>query len=257
MALPFLLGLKLHSTNTDLIPEAIALWEKNIFQYIELYVIPDSYGTTHEKWKDCKIPFVIHAAHSLHGVNFALSSQENKNASIFHEAKQFADELNVDSIIIHGGHTGTIAETIRQAALLLDSRLVLENKPKVGIKNEKCVGWSPEEFKAAFESNVFKGFVLDFCHAACAAFSVGKKPMDLVNDLALIKPGIFHLSDGDIQSEKDKHYRLGKGTLPLSKFIRVVPKNCHLTLETPRNAEMGLSEFAEDVDFLKTTVNSI
>ena len=52
-------------------------------------------------------------------------------------------------IIVHGGHTGNIEETIRQVAQLNDSRIILENKPKVGINDEACVGWSPDEFRIA------------------------------------------------------------------------------------------------------------
>ena len=67
---------------------------------------------------------------------------------------------------------------------------------------------------------------------------------------------MFHLSDGDSHSEKDEHYRLGTGTLPLIEFVRVVTKNSHLTLEIARSAERGLEEFVEDVDILKRISNS-
>lgn len=37
------IGLKLWSINTDMINKAIKLYEQNYFDYIELYVVPDSY----------------------------------------------------------------------------------------------------------------------------------------------------------------------------------------------------------------------
>lgn len=257
MRLPFKVGLKLYSINTDLILEAESLWHKDFFQYIELYTIPGSYSSTHKKWQTCHIPFVIHAPHSLHGMNLSWASQWEQNLTRFKEAQEFADMLNVDRIVVHGGHTGSIVETIRQVGEFSDSRVFLENKPKVGINNEACVGWSPDEFQLASASGVFKGFVLDFGHAACAALSVGKRTMDFVNEFIKFKPGIFHLSDGDCYSEKDTHYHLGTGTLALKKFVCVVPKDSYLTLEVPLDSEEGLQEFVEDVHVLGKIANSI
>ena len=90
MHLPFQLGLKLHSTNTDLISDAIALWKEDIFQYIELYIIPNSYVSTIEMWKNCQIPFIIHAPHSFHGINLAIASQRVQNCKLFEETQKFA-----------------------------------------------------------------------------------------------------------------------------------------------------------------------
>ena len=251
MNFPFHIGLKLHSTDTELISNAIALWEEDIFQYIELYIIPGSYVSTIELWGNCHIPFIIHAPHSFHGINLAVSSQWMQNCKLFMETQRFADKLNGERIIVHGGHTGSIEETIHQAEQLKDSRIILENKPKVGINNEVCVGWSPDEFQLAQASGVFAGFVLDFGHAACAALSVGKKTMELVEELLAFEPEVFHLSDGDQYSEKDTHYNLGKGNLELAEFLCIIPQDTYLTLETPCDYSQGLRNFVQDIYFLK------
>ena len=251
MRFPFNIGLKLHSINTDLIPAVVSLLDKDYFQYIELYIIPGSYPGTHEKWQSCRVPFVIHAPHSFHNMNLAVRSLQEGNIHRFEEAQNFANKLNADGIIVHGGHRGSIKETILQAKLLDDPRILLENMPKVGINEEACVGWSPEDFELAFASDVFKGFVLDFGHANCAALSIQRETMNLILDFLTFNPEVFHLSDGDAFSEKDTHFNLGKGNLPLEKFVEVIPRNGRVTLEVPRSPLSGLKDFAKDVCFLE------
>ena len=65
------LGLKLWSINTDFyLKEAVKLYEKGIYDYIELYVVPESLDTLSE-WKKLKIPFIIHHSHFAQGFNLA------------------------------------------------------------------------------------------------------------------------------------------------------------------------------------------
>lgn len=247
----FQLGLKLHSTNIDLIPEAIGLWERNVFQYIELYVIPGSYDATHEKWKDCRIPFVLHAAHSYDGINLASRIQWQENRDRFCEVHHFADLLNVHDIIIHGGMNGSIEELIEQARQLGDSRLLLENKPQIAIRGEICVGSSPEEVRTALEAGVLNGFVLDFGHAECAAVSMKIDPLEMVKEFIVLRPKFYHLSDGLSQSERDTHLNFGRGDRQLADFVRLIHPGAHVTIETPRDSN-GLKDFLSDCDYLKS-----
>ncbi|MFA6498080.1 MAG: hypothetical protein WCV64_01960, partial [Desulfurivibrionaceae bacterium] len=245
--LPFRLGLKFFSINIDLLPQAIALWEAGLFDYIELYAIPGTHKETCTGWQQSSIPFVIHAPHSFHGVNLAMASCRKDNHSILTETLKFSDDLAVEKIIVHGGHSGSIEETIEQVASLRDDRIFLENKPKVGLHDELCVGWSPEEFRFAQQSEVFAGFVLDFGHATCAARSLLKEPMEMINEFLSLDPQIFHLVDGNRASEKDIHNNLGRGDFDLSRYALSVPEKTWLTLETPRES---LDDFVDDVIFL-------
>jgi len=248
---PFKIGLKLHSTNTDLISEAVTLWRDDIFQYIELYIVPGTYSSTHEKWSACNIPFILHAAHSYDGINLALRKQWEQNRYLLREVQQFADNLNVQMIIIHGGMNGSIEETIHQIKRLGETRLLLENKPRVAINGERCVGWSPEEFFKAAESQVLKGFVLDFGHAQCAAFSMGRKAMDVVQEFLAFSPNIYHVSDGVSKNEKDTHRNFGMGDRKLTEFIEVIPESAYVTVETPRGPFKGLKDFVVDIKYLE------
>lgn len=245
------IGLKLHSTNVALISDARELKAKEFFDFVELYVIPESYKNTIENWKSFDVPYVIHAPHSYHGINFARADQLEANLKNIGETQLFADTLGVDIIIAHGGNNGSFDETLRQISLLDDSRIVLENKPKLGLNNEICVGWSPAEFRKIFDEHIINGIALDFGHASCAARSLDIDVMDIVKELMFFNPKIFHLSDGDSLSEQDKHFNLGKGNLKLLQFMHVIPVNGLLTIETPREPSKGLTDFIDDVKFLK------
>jgi deoxyribonuclease-4 len=246
----FKVGLKLYSTNTDLIPEALLLKSK-FFDFVELYVIPGSYDKTISAWKAFDVPYVIHAPHFFQGVNLAQMEKWETNFVSYNETRLFSDDLQSDIIIAHGGNKGSFDETIRQIRSIGDKRIVLENKPKLGLNNEICVGWSPSEFRKIFDGHIIDGIALDFGHASCAARSLDMDVMEVIQEFMLFNPKIFHLSDNDGLSEQDQHYNLGKGKLNLLQFIKVIPVNGLLTIETPREVSRGLSDFVDDVKYLK------
>jgi deoxyribonuclease-4 len=244
-------GLKLYSTDTNLIQDAGKLYEKDFFHFIELYIIPGSFKETIDQWKRLNCQFLIHAPHSFHDVNFAQAEKWHTNQLNFIEAQKFADSLSSGIIIVHGGNNGYFDEALRQFALLDESRIALENKPKTGLDDEECVGFSPEEFQKAFDSGVIKRMVLDFGHAVCAANSLQTDPLNLIKDFIKFEPMVFHLSDGDASSEKDTHFNLGKGSMDIRGFLSMIPEGGLMTLETPRNASTGLEDFVKDVRYLR------
>jgi deoxyribonuclease-4 len=250
MNLPVKIGLKLHSTNTKSIHEAEALYKDGYFSFIELYIIPESYQNLISSWQGMNVPFVIHAPHSFQGVNFAQPEKWETNQRAFRETQRFADALGADIIIVHGGHDGSFDETLRQLSLLDDKRIALENKPKVGLNNEICVGWSPAEFHQAVDSGVIGQTVLDFGHALYASNSAKVDYPAFIGEFMSFNPKVFHITDGNISSEKDMHLNLGEGNLNIFDFLRVVPANSYVTLETPRDQSRGLEDFKKDIDFL-------
>lgn len=251
MNFPFRIGLKLYSTNTGLIPEALFLRNK-YFDFVELYIIPGSYDNTINAWKEFDVPYVIHAPHSFHEVNLARSECRRTNIDHMREVQRFADELRADVIIVHGGNNGNINETIEQLRMINDSRIVVENKPKIGILNEICIGWSPSEYMQFREAGVLHGFALDFTHAICAARATDNDDWKFIQSLLEFEPKIFHLSDGDSSSQKDMHLNLGKGSLNLEQFLSIIPVNGLVTVETPRGVAGNLSEFVTDITYLRS-----
>jgi len=122
----FNIGLKLHSINVALIPDALRLKKNGVFDYIELYIIPYSYKKTIDVWKGLDIPYVIHAPHSFHGVNLAQADKWETNLQRFNEARQFANDLGSDIIIVHGGNNGSFEETVRQIRLFNENESFLK-----------------------------------------------------------------------------------------------------------------------------------
>lgn len=245
------IGLKLYSTDVVLIPDTRELKVKEVFDFVELYVIPGSYENTIENWKGLVVPYVIHAPHSYHGINFAQADKWETNFRNFNEVRMYADKLGSDKIIIHGGNNGSLEELIRQVGLLNDKRIVLENKPMKGISHELCIGWSPREFDRFFSSGTLNGMALDFGHAACAAQSLSIDVIKMIKEFMVFNPKIYHLSDGDLLSERDIHLNLGKGNFNLAEFVSIIPEGSLITIESPRNTSTGLEDFINDVRFFR------
>lgn len=250
MAYKLRIGLKLYSTNVELIPEALRLMKQGLYDYVELYIIPGSFRQTINSWKALDVSFVIHAPHSFHGINFAKAEIWENNLKNFREAQLFADGLDSDIIIVHGGNNGSLDETIRQIGLLDEDRIVLENKPLRGLNGEFCIGCSPDEFKEIFETGILKGMVLDFGHAIYYSTCRGLEPRSVIAEFNKFSPSLFHLCDGIYSSHIDVHLNIGKGDFDIRELLRFLPENAMLSLETPRVSEDSLQEFIDDVRLL-------
>jgi len=246
------IGLKLGTLDIQFINEAKFYFKKGLFDYIELYVIPDTIKTTGEKWKAAGIPIIIHAPHGSHNVNIANASFADYNIQVYEEVKQFADILCSPVIIVHSGHSGTLEEAIRQIKLINDQRICIENKPIKGLSGEVCIGNSPKDIETVLSFAGLSGFVLDFGHAVCASRTLGLDPLIFIKKFISLNPRIFHLSDGNVFSEVDAHLNLGKGNFMISDFINLLPAYSNLTLETPINKDNGLNDFKKDTDYLNS-----
>ena len=255
-------GLKLWSINTDYyFYEAIRLYESNIFDYIELYVVPNSLEHL-QKWKLIKknhqIPYIIHCPHFAHGFNLAKAEKKDGNFNIYREVKQYADELESKFIIFHGGIDGNIEETAKQLASFNEKRALIENKPYIALPNrmggEYCRGYSVEEIKTV-KDTANCGFCFDFGHAICAANSLGKDIYEYCRNFLQLKPDMYHLTDiTDIKSPYDSHPHLGTGELDFNKIFDMIPDESYITFETNKNSKENLDDFIEDMECLKNFV---
>ena len=241
------IGLKLYSTNSDLIPAVRDLDEENQFDYIELFVVPGSSEEHLNKWQGLSTDFVIHAPHSLYGVNLASRAQWQSNRKIFEEVLAFSDELGSSLIIVHGGVDGSFEETLYQISLLDDPRIVLENKPRKGINGEQCIGWSPDEFDKAMRAGKLNGMALDFVHAACAAYYNQTSFRSFVDGFLRLQPRIYHLADANAASAVDNHLNFGQGSMELEFILSRIPADALVTLETPRRDPNSLNDFLNDI----------
>ena len=249
-------GLKLWSCNTDCYyDEAIRLYNQNVYDYIELYVVPETIDTL-QKWKKLNIPFIIHNAHFAHGFNLAKKDHEKRNHEIYEQTVRFADSLNAKYIIFHGGIDGNVQETIRQLSAFNESRALIENKPFVALPNKMggrfCRGATSEEISLIIKS-VSCGFCLDIGHAVCSANSQGKEPYAFIKKLLQLAPKMFHLSDiMDMATIYDAHPHLGKGSLDIKRLKKeIFPENAVISIETYKDSKENLNDFICDVEYLK------
>ena len=84
-----------------------------------------------------------------------------------------------------------------------------------------------------------------------AFFSILKiEPMEFINELRNLNPRVFHLTDGDFNSELDSHLHYGAGSFPLKDLLALVPDGGMVTNEAKRFNLANLNEFKEDSDFL-------
>lgn len=247
--------MKLWSTNTgSYLREAERLYADGAFSYIELYIVPGSLECL-EAWKRLKIPFLIHNAHFMHGFNLAKRECAEGNRRIYEETRRFADALNARWIIFHGGIDGSIGETARQLAAFREPRALIENKPFRALPNRMggqfCRGYDIRELKTVMEA-AGCGFCLDFGHAVCAANSLKREPYACLEELMILKPAMYHLTDvEDMKSEYDSHPHLGQGKLNLGRIFSMIPREAWITVETQKNSRETLNDFSADSEMVR------
>ena len=249
------LGLKLWSINECYIEEAHRLYKENYFDFIELYIIPNSYNKYADIWSNIKIPFVIHAPHFREGFNLAKPEKETVNLLYANESLKFADLLDSKIIIFHPGIAGSIEETVKQINLIDDRRIVIENKPYYALQDELiCNGNSVEEVKYII-NNANIGFCLDVGHAFCSANARNIPPLPYLKEFINLNPKIYHLTDGDICSIFDKHEHFGNGNYNIKEILNILPDECMITIETVKDSKTSLIDFQNDIEFLRNIIN--
>jgi len=250
------IGLKLWSTNTqNYLNEARRLHDDGVYDYIELYVVPDTLDSL-KSWRTLDIPFVIHNAHFAHGFNLAKADMEQNNIRIYEQTRLFADTLKAKYIIFHGGIDGEAEQTARQLAALNEPRALIESKSFVALSNRMggkfCRGATLDELTAILEQ-AGCGFCLDFGHAVCSASSQGLDPYAFIRELLRLSPSMYHLSDvTDMNSPYDAHPHLGTGQLDIARLkADMLPAGAMISVETNKNYPDRLDDFIEDVRCLK------
>jgi len=240
-------GLKLWSTNTDLIEYAKKLIIGDIFQYIELTTIPN---TRLEPFLDLAIPYIIHITTENHGLNIADPKIKDYNLDLINECICRADELEAKYLVLHPGY-GSLNDSLDFLDSIIDKRILIENMPKKGINDEEMIGYNPAQIKELI-GNKFS-FCLDLNHAIKAATSLNIDYKDLIEDFLELKPKLFHIADGRIDYEKDEHLNFGQGNYDLNYLMDIVKdysrKNTsYITLETPK---ISLEDDIKNLGILK------
>lgn len=244
-------GLKLWSINTVLIDEAVRLIDEKVFDYIELFVIPDSEITSFL----IDVPYIIHIPHEKFGVNIGDPSVNEYTLQKIDESIIWADQLNAKHLILHAGH-GSMHHATNLLRELSDSRLLIENMPKVGLGGEAMIGYSPAQIEELI-GNSDIGVCLDFGHAVKAAVSFGVDYKGYVQGFMRLEPRVFHVSDGKLSGERDEHMGIGEGEYDFGFLMRCVERSRSemVTMETPRVSQCSLAEDVGNIEKLYNGLN--
>jgi len=239
-------GLKLWSINTDLIDQAVHLIDEKVFDYIELMVIPDS----EIKPFLLDVPYIIHIPHEKFGVNIGDPAAKEFTLQKINESITWGDKLNAKYLILHAGH-GSIQHATDLLREVSDSRLLIENMPKVGLGGEAMIGYSPAQIEEMIGDGDM-GLCLDFGHAVKAAVSLGVDYKEYVNGFVGLEPRVFHVSDGWLSGERDEHLGIGEGEYDFGFLMECVvsSKSKMVTVETPRSVQESLADDMQNVNAL-------
>ncbi|MBE0525124.1 MAG: TIM barrel protein [Methanosarcinales archaeon] len=240
-------GLKLWSINTNLIDQAVHLIDEKIFDYVELFVIPNS----EIKPFLIDVPYIIHIPHEKFGVNIGTPSAKERTLQKINESIAWADQLNAKYLILHAGH-GSMQHATDLLHNLSDSRILIENMPKVGLGSEAMIGYSPAQIEELIGDSCM-GLCLDFGHAVKAAVSLGVDYKEYLQRFMGLEPRVFHVSDGRLGEEKDEHMGIGEGNYDFGYFLHCVKENPFqlITIETPRKEKGLLHEDIQNINRLK------
>ena len=199
------------------------------------------------------VPFTLHAPHSVFNVNLADKNQFEFNKEIFNtQVDKYAEELDVQYVVVHPGKLGNIEETVRQLNIINPKRMAIENKPIISRKTMERTyrGAIPEEIKYVRENHPC-GFCLDISHCMSTANELGKDPYELLKEFQELKPTSYHISGNKLDSLIDLHIHFSKCDWDLHKVFEIIDTSKNITVETRKDKEACFKEYEEDLKTLK------
>jgi deoxyribonuclease-4 len=227
-----------------LLDEAHLLIETGVFQYVELMPVPNTDVTPFLEYDFC---YIIHVTTEQYGFNIADKEKKEANMKIIDECIRWADTLDARYVVLHPGF-GSLDTALTFLESLDDRRILVENMPKVGLRNESMVGHTPLHISTLMGDT--SGFCLDFGHAIKAAISEGREYKEYVREFMTLKPNMFHLSDGTLSNEKDEHLAVGSGDYDFSFLMKCIPPSAYATVEIGRHTD-SLEEDVKSVEKLR------
>lgn len=238
-------GIKLRTDEMILISDVAKLITKGVFDYVELLIVPNNPSII--PFLEFEVEYVVHASHENYGVDMGRLELREFTLKMLDLSLQAADELGSKIVIFHAG-TDSLEHTKGVLSNYTDTRVVIENMPKVGINGEACLGYDAKAMKRLTMDRF--GICLDFGHAMKASISLKTDFGEIIQEFLKLNPKIFHISDGNFNTEKDEHLNIGVGTYDFKYFKKCIINNPSklVTLETPRQHGTSLEG---DIKILK------
>ena len=249
-------GLKLWSVNKKYFLDVIDFYHTGLIDFAELYIVPNTFRKREAAILK-NIPVQIHAPHSLHSFNvFGLDKEK---IDLFkNQVVEAADFFDSQHIILHSGVGSDLKIFKRNIKKISDKRILVENKPKIGLDNRICFGYSLSQLRF-IKKKCKLSICLDISHAIKSALSQKKDYKKYLETLIkTLEPDYFHVSDGLLIGEEDEHLSLGKGDFDL-KWIKNIlnklskTKDISIVIETPKGKD-NLENDAKNINFFKNKI---
>lgn len=246
------LGFKMYSDELGKYEDKVSdFLGKKLFSYIELFVNPDTLEFL-DGWKNfkdkIKLPFTLHAPHSIYNVNLADKNQEDFNKKILNnQIDKYTETMDVQYVVIHPGKGFNIEETVRQLKIINPKRMVIENKPLISKKTMQPTyrGATVEEIKFVRE-NYDCGFCLDISHCMSTANALNKNPYEYLKEFQKLNPTCYHISGNKFDSLTDRHLHFVECDWDLDKIFEIVDTTKNITVETRKDNEECFEEYEQD-----------
>ncbi len=240
-------GIKVWSTNKELLPLLRKHFELKEFDYVEISALRNSYDEKSlSALKD--IPAIVHIDNNQ--VNFADKGLEKENHEAILEAQRFADYLDAQYIIVHPGYDGSAAQCNAIVAHAKDKRFCLENMPgkTVDLKHV-CIGRTYEELKSLSAPH----YCLDIAHAIKASVTLQRDPLKMIEEFCALPLTVMHISDGKMATESDEHLNIGEGDFPFKEMLRLISATSArmISLETPKGRQATLENDIRNIQLMR------
>lgn len=254
-------GVKLWSKdfakNPTFATQSVQAVKDGYFDYIELFVPPATYDDFHERianeFRGLKV--IIHAPHSAFDMDTGNPEMFAQNREKLKASQQYADLLGAEIIILHAGFNEGeqyVEESARQFRAFKEPRLAVENLPYFCSTTQKFLhGTSPKEVRQIMEISGCH-FCLDFSHALCAANSYNRDKFEDLRAYQALNPVMYHMCDGDWESDNDEHRHYGEGNYPLSELLNEYTNpNTFITMETGHGVPTSIQPWIKDITYLR------
>lgn len=229
-------GIKLSINDFSLISQIYE--SQDLIDFIEIILNPEFKNEDIRVIKGLKLPYIIHIPSSNYGIDFGEPNKSKNNECYIDKINTYRKDLEPLCYIVHP-ESGHFNYSINNLKKLKVFPLAIENMPYKSIFGGKLLGYNSESLKKFFEEIPNLEFCLDINHAIKASISLKANPFSLLRELIEFKePIVFHISDGNLNEEKDEHLPLKEGKYDLKNIKQLLfeyGKMINLTFETPRN----------------------
>lgn len=248
-------GLKIGIHEAGLVRAAAKLWQMRQFDFLELYINPAAMEKDADHWDWYDGPTVLHAPHAMDGFNFSQREKEEDNFRSLALLDALRKRLSPLTMVFHPGLNGDPGESLRQIERVrkeypgIHQILLLENKPRLGLHGECCLGASPREMQHLLESSAC-GFCLDVRHAIAYAAWANENWEAVLDAFTDLRPRLWHVADGKVNDMVDSHDHIGDGDIAWRTIGLRWSGATLVTIECKKNPDAQLEDFLKDVNNL-------